>query len=239
MPGSKYDRELRFIATETARLDMLLRQLRESMPSDPAEANAKARQVMEMEEKMGELLSRKKEIEDSFIAAGMQPPNVSNDLNSNIQNYRPFMEDSDDIGRPAVKPSGTKEELTAQVASITDEVMQIEMKMLKADMDGDDEEKQKLSMMASALRARRDSLVEEIRAINAMPEIPEEPEPAGCGALERRIESLEADSRALRAQVSDIRNDLSDIKELLRSLVPERPEERSRPPQGPPGAGRL
>lgn len=224
MPGSKYDRELRFIATETARLDMLLRQLGESMPADPAEADAKARQVMEMEEKMGQLLSRKKEIEDSFIAAGMQPPNVSNDLNSNIQNYRPFIEDADG-GRPAVKPSGTKEELTAEVASITDELMQIEMKMLRADMDGDDEEKQKLSMMASALRARRDSLVEEIRAINAMPEAPEGPEPADCGALEKRIESLEADSRALRAQVSDIRNDLSDIKELLRALAPERPED--------------
>ncbi len=224
MPGSKYDRELRFIATETNRLNMLLRQLRDVMPADPAEAQAKAEQVMEMEDRLGQLLARKKEIEDSFIAVGMQVPNVSNDLNSNIQNYRPFMEDSDDDGRPAVKPSASKEELTAEVESIMSELMQIEIKMLKADMDGDDGEKQKLSMMASSLKARRDSLVEEIRAINTAPEEPE-PAPSADAAYEERFKALEADYRGLRAQVSDIRNDLSDIKELLRNLVPERPEE--------------
>ena len=224
MPGSKYDRELRFIATESARLNMLLRQLRDVMPADPAEAQAKAEQVMEMEDRLGQLLARKKEIEDSFIAVGMQVPNVTNDLNSNIQNYRPFMEDSDDDGRPAVKPSASKEELTAEVESIMSELMQIEIKMLKADMDGDDGEKQKLSMMASSLKARRDSLVEEIRAINTAPEEPE-PAPSPDAAYEERFKALEADYRGLRAQVSDIRNDLSDIKELLRNLVPERPEE--------------
>ncbi len=224
MPGSKYDRELRFIATESARLSMLLRQLRDVMPADPAEAQAKAEQVMEMEDRLGQLLARKKEIEDSFIAVGMQVPNVTNDLNTNIQNYRPFMEDSDDDGRPAVKPSASKEELTAEVESIMSELMQIEIKMLKADMDGDDGEKQKLSMMASSLKARRDSLVEEIRAINTAPEEPE-PAPSPDAAYEERFRALEADYRGLRAQVSDIRNDLSDIKELLRNLVPERPEE--------------
>ncbi len=224
MPGSKYDRELRFIATESARLSMLLRQLRDVMPADPAEAQAKAEQVMEMEDRLGQLLARKKEIEDSFIAVGMQVPNVTNDLNTNIQNYRPFMEDSDDDGRPAVKPSASKEELTAEVESIMSELMQIEIKMLKADMDGDDGEKQKLSMMASSLKARRDSLVEEIRAINTAPEEPE-PAPSPDAAYEERFKALEADYRGLRAQVSDIRNDLSDIKELLRNLVPERPEE--------------
>ncbi len=224
MPGSKYDRELRFIATESARLSMLLRQLRDVMPADSAEAQAKAEQVMEMEDRLGQLLARKKEIEDSFIAVGMQVPNVANDLNSNIQNYRPFMEDTDDDGRPAVKPSASKEELTAEVESIMSELMQIEIKMLKADMDGDDGEKQKLSMMASSLKARRDSLVEEIRAINTAPEEPE-PAPSPDAAYEERFKALEADYRGLRAQVSDIRNDLSDIKELLRNLVPERPEE--------------
>lgn len=224
MPGSKYDRELRFIATETARLNMLLMQLRDVMPADPAEAQAKAEQVVDMEERMGQLLARKKEIEDSFIAVGMQVPNVANDLNSNIQNARPFKDAADEDKRPAVKPSASKEELTAEVESIMGELMQIEMKMLKADMDGDDGEKQKLSMMASSLKARRDSLVEEIKAINTAPEEPE-PAPSADAAFEERFKALEADYRGLRAQVSDIRNDLSDIKELLRTLVPERPEE--------------
>ncbi len=219
MPGSKYDRELRFIATETKRLRFLLDQLRDVMPSDPAEANAKAEEMMAMEEKMAQLLARKKEIEDSFIAVGMQVPNMSNDLNSNVQDCRSFNDASD---APVVRPSASKEELTAQIESITDELMQIEVKMLRADMNGDDDEKQKLQMMASSLRSRRDTLVEEVKAINTAPPAEEEAPETSNDELEKRLKALESDNRAIRAQVSDIRNDLADIKELLRQLGADR-----------------
>ena len=46
---SKYDRELRFIEIESKRLDEKLRELRESVPSDPAEAARKAEDVTAME----------------------------------------------------------------------------------------------------------------------------------------------------------------------------------------------
>ena len=219
MPGSKYDRELRFIATETKRLRFLLDQLRDVMPSDPAEANAKAEEMMAMEEKMAQLLARKKEIEDSFIAVGMQVPNMSNDLNSNVQDCRSFNDASD---APVVRPSASKEELTAQIESITDELMQIEVKMLRADMNGDDDEKQKLQMMASSLRSRRDTLVEEVKAINTAPPAEEEAPETSNDELEKRLKALESDNRAIRAQVSDIRNDLADIKVLLRQLGADR-----------------
>ena len=219
MPGSKYDRELRFIATETKRLRFLIDQLRDVMPSDPAEANAKAEEIMAMEEKMAQLLARKKEIEDSFIAVGMQVPNMSNDLNSNVQDCRSFNDASD---APVVRPSASKEELTAQIESITDELMQIEVKMLRADMNGDDDEKQKLQMMASSLRSRRDTLVEEVKAINTAPPEEEEAPETSNDELEKRLKALESDNRAIRAQVSDIRNDLADIKELLRQLGADR-----------------
>lgn len=219
MPGSKYDRELRFIATETKRLGFLLDQLRDVMPSDPAEANAKAEEMMAMEEKMAQLLARKKEIEDSFIAVGMQVPNVSNDLNSNVQDCRSFNDASD---APVVRPSASKEELTAQIESITDELMQIEVKMLRADMNGDDDEKQKLQMMASSLRSRRDTLVEEVKAINTAPPAEEEAPETSNDELEKRLKALESDNRAIRAQISDVRNDLADIKELLRQLGADR-----------------
>ena len=45
MPGSKYERELRFIDTETARLNYLKTQIMESMPADPAEAAEKLKTV--------------------------------------------------------------------------------------------------------------------------------------------------------------------------------------------------
>ena len=68
MPGSKYERELRFIDTETARLNYLKTQLMESMPADPAEAAEKLKTVQEMEAQIAQHLDRKKVIEDSPIS---------------------------------------------------------------------------------------------------------------------------------------------------------------------------
>ena len=71
MASSKYDRELRFIDTECRRLKNELDDLREMMPQSPLDAEKKAVDIGLIEERMGELLTRKKEIEDSFIAAGL------------------------------------------------------------------------------------------------------------------------------------------------------------------------
>lgn len=220
MPGSKYDRELRFISDETKRLGRKLQDLREIMPVDPVEAAQKANEVLGIEEKIGELLRRKREIEDSFIAAGMEIPDIGQDLNENIQNARPFR---DDAGSMPVRPSASLDELSSEIESVTKELMDIEVRMLRADMNDEEDEKQKLSMMASSLRARRDTLVGEVKALKAeaqrkAEEAPEEPEES---ELSGRIETLEADNRALRSQISDLRNDVSEMKDLLRQIVSE------------------
>ena len=54
MATSKYDRELRFIEIESKRLDEKLRELRESVPSDPAEAARKAEDVTAMEARLAD-----------------------------------------------------------------------------------------------------------------------------------------------------------------------------------------
>ena len=53
MPGSKYERELRFIQTETRRLGNQLSKLREMMPVDPIEAARKADEVLGIEAEIG------------------------------------------------------------------------------------------------------------------------------------------------------------------------------------------
>ena len=83
MPGSKYERELRFIQTETRRLGNQLSKLREMMPVDPIEAARKADEVLGIEAEIGRLLQRKKEIEESFIAAGMEAPSMDKDMTEN------------------------------------------------------------------------------------------------------------------------------------------------------------
>ena len=60
MVSSKYDRELRFIDNETRRLTAELEDLREMMPQNPLDAEKKAVDVGLIEERIGELLMRKK-----------------------------------------------------------------------------------------------------------------------------------------------------------------------------------
>ena len=86
MPGSKYERELRFIDTETARLNYLKTQIMESMPADPAEAAEKLKTVQEMEAQIAQYLDRKKVIEDSFVAAGLDVPNMHKSMNASVYN---------------------------------------------------------------------------------------------------------------------------------------------------------
>ena len=84
MPGSKYDRELRFIETETVRLTAELERLREIIPDTPLDAEKKAMEIGIIEEKIAEFYARRKEIVDSFIAAGLDPPDVERNLNATV-----------------------------------------------------------------------------------------------------------------------------------------------------------
>ena len=225
MPGSKYERELRFIQTETRRLGNQLSKLREMMPVDPIEAARKADEVLGIEAEIGRLLQRKKEIEESFIAAGMEVPSMDKDMNENVhQDSRPFVGDEDESSpAPQIKPEGTVEELTEEIESVTDELMGIEIKMLRADMNGDEDEKQKLSMMASSFRSRRDTLVERVKELKAEAAAPTpvEAQPASVdlSEYERRFEAVESETRVLRSQIADVRSDVIDMKESLRQIM--------------------
>ena len=231
MATSKYDRELRFIAVESGRLRQQLAELREAMPADPAAAAAKAEEINSKEERLQQLLFRKKEIEDSYIAAGMDIPDVHRSLNANTWKEGRGWETASNPGEPdepapkapeaapAAVPEGSEEELTAQIESITDELMGIEIKMLRADMNGDEEEKQKLSMMASSLRSRRETLVEQVKALKAEVAKPQPGPSVDLSEFDARIQSLESDNRAIRGQLSDVRSDVGDIKESLRQIL--------------------
>lgn len=225
MPGSKYERELRFIQTETRRLGNQLSKLREMMPVDPIEAARKADEVLGIEAEIGRLLQRKKEIEESFIAAGMEVPSMDKDMNENVhQDSRPFVGDEDESSpAPQIKPEGTVEELTEEIESVTDELMGIEIKMLRADMNGDEDEKQKLSMMASSLRSRRDTLVERVKELKAeaasTAPVEAQPTSVDLSEYERRFEAVESETRVLRSQIADVRSDVIDMKESLRQIM--------------------
>lgn len=222
MPGSKYERELRFINNEVVRLMAELDDLREMMPQNPLDAEKKAVDVGLIEERLGELMMRKNDIEDSFIAAGMEIPDLKRSMNLNTcrDTANHFNDASGQQEGPApvteVRPAAGLDELSAQVASITDELMQIEIKMLQAEISDDDSEKAKLTMSANALRGRRDTLVQQIKELKSAPS---QQEDVSGDALASRIAALEADNRTLRSQLSAVRSDITAMMDDVRRVV--------------------
>lgn len=92
-----------------------------------------------------------------------------------------------------------KDELTAQIRSITDELMDIEVRMIKAEMANDDSEKIKLQMSANALKARRQTLIDEVRDMNPSPSTRQDDD------LVKRVDALE--------------KEVADIKTLLYQIL--------------------
>lgn len=187
MADDRYERELSFIESEVRHLKGELDRIREVMPVDPADALRKADEALGIESKIGALLQRKRQIEDSFIAAGAGAAHRD---------------------APAeTAPAEDVDELTAEIESVTDELMSIEIKMLRADMNGDESEKQKLSMMASSLRSRRDTLVERVKKLKA-----ESQQTQGDDDLASRVLRLEEENRSLGRQVSELKSEISDLR---------------------------
>ena len=193
MISDRFERELEFIESETKRMGAELQRLREIMPVDPVDAARRAEEVIGLESKMGALIRRKREIEDSLMAA------------ATTQRSR----------EAEARPAADVDELTREIESVTDELMGIEIKMLRADMNGDEEEKQKLSMMASSLRSRRDSLVEAVKEIKAEQGRDAEPEPIDLSDIIDRLQELESETRAMRSDIDNIRNAVTAIMRHL------------------------
>lgn len=221
MPGSKYERELRFIETETARIMRLIAEMAETLPASPQEALEKARSIEELQRTVSDLAARRKEIVDSFIKAGLDVPDTGRSMNATVHNagayeIRGTAEAEAKAGLSTVAvPSAprTSEDVNGDIADVTSEINALETRLVRAEIDGDDDERQKVSMMISSLRSRRDALIQEARAIR---EEESAPAPATADAATvMRIDALEADSRALRAQVADVRSGLQDVRDQL------------------------
>lgn len=207
MPSSKYERELRFIDNEVHRMRMQLDALAEAMPADPAEAQEKARTVTELQDKIAGFLGRKAEIEESFKAAGMELPDIGRSMNATVHNASGFEvhspEEAESLASaytgsapaPSVRTE-TPDDITAQIKDIADELMSIEIRM-----------------MQSSLNARKTSLVQAAKEMKT-----EKPAPVS-DADQKRLESVEADCRALRSQIYDLRSDLQNVKAQLDLII--------------------
>ena len=99
----------------------------------------------------------------------------------------------------ATRPSSSKDDLTEEIRAITDELMGIEIKMIKAEMDNNEDERVKLQMCASTLKARRQSLIDEVKSMNSVQQTPQ--------------------SSDIEARLSALEKEVADIKTLLYQIL--------------------
>lgn len=231
MPPSKYERELRFIDNEVNRLNRSLQVLLQTMPASPLEAAEKADQVLGLQDKIAQMNARRREIEKSFLEAGMDIPDIHRSMNATVHNagaYEVMGEDeaeklagiTEQKPTPATAPTNL-DTVTDEIRSVSDELSQLETRIVAAEINGDDDELNKLKMEASSLRQRRDDLVQTAKQLRAEQSSAPAAAPAQAADEESRkkIEALEAENRALRSQVADVRSDLGDVKEQLRQVL--------------------
>ncbi len=243
MPPSKYTREMSFLNNQMLRYKKLIEQKTATMPSTPEEARAIAAEIEEMQAKIATMQKRFNEIKQSFIDTNLEVPDISRNMNAVVyrsgQNfevvdpeeieraaelYRNGGDEDDDESEEEVVVCDSLEDVNAQIKSIGAELISIENRIVEADIDGDEDEKQKLVMMASSLRQRREALVAQAKQMKAAAAAAaaEVPAPAQTAAISeellQRLEKNEADIAGLRSQISNIRNDVMETKELIREI---------------------
>ena len=226
MPTSKYERELRFIDNEVRRLTSAMKTLEAMMPADPTEARKKAEDIADMQQEIATMNARRREIEESFVASGMDIPDISRSMNATVHNAGAFeVVDAEEaeklagLAAPKITPIGL-EGITAQISDIGNEMADVERRMVAAEIEGRTEELDKLRLMSSSLRERRDALVATAKQMRSE----QEAERGGSDeddddGYSERIDALESDSRAVRSQLMDLRNEMAEMREQLRQIV--------------------
>ena len=224
MPGSKYEREIRFIGKEVVRLGSLIEDIRNGEGSGNPEEDEKT--IAAYEAKIKELSARRKEIEDSFIAAGLELPLESRNLNASVyrngssfeptdSGYRLNMIVESQANSKAYQPSGADlpddpTELTRQITILSDQINAIERASMDAEINEEMGEKVRLDEEATRLRAQRSDIVQRLKSMKTQDtEQQESP----------RLDRLESETAALKAQVSAIRQDVGDLKVLLANIA--------------------
>ena len=224
MVGSKYEREIRFIGKEVVRLSSLIDEIKAGNGSgDPEKDKA---DIAELEAKIAQYSARRKEIEDSFIAAGLELPLESRNLNASVYRNGSSFEPTDSSYRLAAMieaeanskayvPSGIDlsddpADLTHRMNLLSDQINAIERASMEAELNEDMGEKIRLDEEATKLRAQRSDIFQKIKSLKS----------ADTGKQDvSRMDKLESETAALKAQMSAMRQDIGDLKILLANIA--------------------
>ena len=214
MPGSKYEREIRFMGKEVVRLSTLIDTL-EAKGSDMSPEDRS--KVEEYKAQIDQYLARKKEIEDSYIEAGLELPLESRNLNASV--YRNGSSFEPETNSYKMRVMEEARELMSELNLLSDNISNIERQIIEADLADELGEKARLEEKLSVLRAHREDVFYRIKELRARAAGQKDQEQEIQSKDSARIDSLERDISSLRNQTSMIRNDMSDMKEALRLIM--------------------
>ena len=194
--------------------------------------------IDEIDKTVAQYLARKKEIEDSYIEAGLELPLATRNMNASVypigvsfepvgRDYRKMVIDETNarnaIAAQAyegyeVPDSDDIDELNEQVKSMTERLMNMESKILEADMNDEMGEKVRLQEEANKLRFQRDNTINKIKVLKM--EGARSASASGVSTeFQDKVRALEDKTQSLSTQIGMVRNEVYEMKDMLAQIM--------------------
>lgn len=194
--------------------------------------------MAEIDRLIAQYQARKKEIEDSYIEAGLELPLASRNLNASVyaigasfepvgRDYRKtLIEETNARNAIAAKAyegyevpeSDDIDELNAVVKSITEKLTLMDQKIMEADINDDVGEKKRLEEESNKLRFKRDNTINKIKALKS--EGLRSPSASGVSKeFQDKILENEQQIQAVKTQIAMVRSDVYEVKDMLYTIM--------------------
>jgi hypothetical protein len=194
--------------------------------------------MAEIDRLIAQYQARKKEIEYSYIEAGLELPLASRNLNASVyaigasfepvgRDYRKtLIEETNARNAIAAKAyegyevpeSDDIDELNAEVKSITEKLTIMDQKIMEADINDDVGEKKRLEEESNKLRFKRDNTINKIKALKS--EGLRSTSASGVSKeFQDKILENEQQIQAVKTQIAMVRSDVYEVKDMLYAIM--------------------
>ncbi|MBR1452267.1 MAG: hypothetical protein IJ592_02065 [Candidatus Methanomethylophilaceae archaeon] len=234
MTSTKYEREIRFFGKQAEHLE---KEKREILAKGEL-TDADKKRIEEIDATIQQYNDSRKEIEDSYIEAGLELPLASRNLNASVypigasfepvgRDYRKLVIDETNarnaIAAKAyegyeVSDSEDIDELNDEVQAMTEQLTNLEQRIVKADMDDDVGEKLRLTEEANKLRSKRENTINKIKVLKS--EGARSAKASGVSVeFQEKVNRNEEQIAALKTQLAMVRSDVYEVKDMLAEIA--------------------
>lgn len=194
--------------------------------------------IDEIDRTVNQYEARKKEIEDTYIEAGLELPLTSRNLNASVypigvsfepvgRDYRKMIIDETNARNAEaakayegyeVPDTDDIDELNALVVEMNNSLTVMESKITEADMNDDLGEKVRLQEEANKLRFKRENTINKIKALKA-----EGARSATASGVSKEFQDKvlrqEEQIASLKTQIAMVRSDVYEMKDMLAEMM--------------------